>query len=338
MVPRQDNNRRPTAFTLIELLVVIAIIAILIGLLIPAVQKVREAANRARCTNQLKQYGLACLNYHDAEGRFPPGGLRLPADSFDFDKGSWQLFLLSYMEQSALRFNIPKNLKVPYVDSIFNADPAAPGFIQKCGGKVPALPYARCPSDGDWRDHPEATNYAGCFGPGCVGGYCGPAAMPYEQYCYQTGGPFGWSYPGGGEQDATDATDVRGMFNRAGARIDLASVTDGTTNTLLVGETLPAEHKDMATTDRGWTGFFGNTSCTTIIPLNYQLHPGTSCGNDPTHYLTNWAVSIGFKSKHPGGVNFVFVDGSVRFLDQRIDHQTYQKLGCRNDGQPIKAY
>ncbi|HEX4588431.1 MAG TPA: DUF1559 domain-containing protein, partial [Gemmataceae bacterium] len=198
------------ALTLIELLVVIAIIAVLIDLLLPAVQKAREAANRARCTNQLKQYGLACLNYEGAVGIFPPGGRRLPELSY-YDKGSWQLYLLPYIEQSALWAKVPGNLKVPYVDSISRQTPTdPPGFAQNCaGGKIPPLPYARCPSDGDWRDHPEATNYAGSYGPGCVGGYCGAVAMPFERYCWQTNNSFGWNYPGGSDQDTTNPNDVR---------------------------------------------------------------------------------------------------------------------------------
>src|SRR5438128_12362305 len=89
------------AFTLIELLVVIAIIAVLVGLLLPAVQKVREAANRMKCQNNLKQFGIACHSYHDVNGYFPPGALEIPQVTYSWsgDKGSWLVCVLPYMEQ-----------------------------------------------------------------------------------------------------------------------------------------------------------------------------------------------------------------------------------------------
>src|SRR3954451_4463452 len=93
-------------FTLIELLVVIAIIAILIGLLLPAVQKVREAAARAKCSNNLKQYALACHTYHDVNNVFPPGG-KINANGNWDEKGSWQVYILPYMEQDPMFKSIP---------------------------------------------------------------------------------------------------------------------------------------------------------------------------------------------------------------------------------------
>src|SRR5713226_10041555 len=134
------------AFTLIELLVVIAIIAVLVGLLLPAVQKVREAANRMKCSNNLKQFGLACHSYHDVTGYLPPGGTSLPQDSWwTGAKGTWIVYTLPYMEQENLFHMIPE-FATPNYDSISGTG-GSPGLVSVSGGKVPKLPYLRCPSD-----------------------------------------------------------------------------------------------------------------------------------------------------------------------------------------------
>jgi prepilin-type N-terminal cleavage/methylation domain-containing protein/prepilin-type processing-associated H-X9-DG protein len=383
-------------FTLIELLVVIAIIAIIIGLLLPAVQKVREAANRMKCTNNLKQYALACHHYHDNNGYFPPGGKSIPDGTWtNGQKGSWQVYLLPYLEQQPiydLYADIPRNYTVPpvyapppnpqpppyfpapgplaniqmnqlaYWDAItgtwngvvFNVNngvpPGAAEGTYDClanrlqypgpnqGWFIPKLPYLRCPSDGFSPDTPY-TNYVGSLGPQCAIGPCG--YNPFQQFCHPDTSNLGWwGYSDPNEWfnhgNTYDPQYIQGMFNRLGAKINMASVTDGLSNTILIGESLPAEHDHLmwGAADTMWANFnAGNAHCTTIIPMNYKSDDQVGCGSDPQRSIQNWDVSWGFKSKHSGGVNFAFGDGAVHFISENIDMKTYCLLGCRKDGQ-----
>src|SRR5712691_11703409 len=143
------------AFTLIELLVVIAIIAVLVGLLLPAVQKVREAANRMKCSNNLKQFGLACHSYHDVNSYLPPGGRTNPDGSWDSgDKGTWIIACLPYMDGGPL-------WKALTDQCGFDQSNVDSRTIAKQKGFLPAkLPNNRCPSD-DWDVNATACNYVG---------------------------------------------------------------------------------------------------------------------------------------------------------------------------------
>jgi len=323
--PVRLRSRR--GFTLIELLVVIAIIAVLIGLLLPAVQRVREAANRMKCANNLKQYGLACVNYHDTNGLFPPGGLVLPSGpgwanlNWNANKGTWLVYTLPYMEEETLFKQIP-NLTVPNFDSIGAAEQA--GVLPKVFSNM------RCPSDG-FEIGAAYSNYMGSLGPQCLDDKCG--YIPFQQYCNQPA----WGYETSADDASTDVSDAcRGMFGRGGAKLNMASVTDGMSNTFMLGEALPSQNAHMLFTT--WYTIYGTQLNSTIIPINYPIDEKdlTWCGQNgatPAHSMFNNNVSWGFKSRHPLGVNFAFGDGSVRFISQNIEHRTYQLLGCRNDGQ-----
>jgi prepilin-type N-terminal cleavage/methylation domain-containing protein/prepilin-type processing-associated H-X9-DG protein len=338
-------------FTLIELLVVIAIIGVLIALLLPAVQKVREAANRTRCQNNLKQLALACHAYHDIFLSFPPGNRNKGGD-----KGSWMFMTLPYMEQDNLY------RQVTALKTSSGGDYESNGWSMSLAvnaGLLPhKLPYTRCPSDGWDPDNPRYSNYIGSSGPQCNYGDCG--YDPFQPNCNGQDFPMVPppldTWPGYGPSmswgDTTDPSLLRGMFGRGpggadGPAIRLAQVTDGTSTTILLGETLPQQCEfQRFGNSYGWAGDNSVSQGQTIQPINYPIDDtdqltftsdcSVGCVNgDPTHCIMNWHITWGFKSKHPTGTNFAFVDGSVHFIRQDIDTQTYQYLGCRHDGQVV---
>jgi prepilin-type N-terminal cleavage/methylation domain-containing protein/prepilin-type processing-associated H-X9-DG protein len=362
------------AFTLIELLVVIAIIAVLIGLLLPAVQKVREAANRMKCSNQLKQLALACHAYHDSNNSFPKGD----TGGWGNDQGSWIFFTLPYMEQDNLYKQVQAlpNYGRPgwsVTNSITsNMGPLCnPGQDPRLPSGFPVkLPYIRCPSD-DWEPSNRAyTNYEGMQGPQCNQGFCGAAGDIFELHCNGDTNPNGQglpgaltppTHPGYGPSTIHGGTDnaslCRGMFcrgasgftsdgrPRGGPEIRIADVLDGTSNTILIGETKVGENEfQRFDGGGGWAMFNNSSEMQTIQPINWFIDRNDassspsccSAATGPTHCIWNWHVTWGAKSYHSGGANFAFADGSVHFISQTVDHRTYQYLGCRHDGQPVQ--
>jgi prepilin-type N-terminal cleavage/methylation domain-containing protein/prepilin-type processing-associated H-X9-DG protein len=352
-IPPLSSRSRP-AFTLIELLVVIAIIAVLIALLVPAVQKVREAAARAKCQNNLKQLALACIHFEATSGAYPRGNA-LNSSNFTTgdNRASWLFMVLPYTEQNNLYQQVRE------AGTLTNA--VNRGILPK------VLPFSRCPSDGWDLGNGNLCNYVGSSGPQCNNTPSGNCDTPiFQRFCNgvnqnQTGPAVPptlnpRTYPGYDASytwgDTSDPSLVRGMFVRGGAQIRVVDVIDGTSNTILLGEILPEFAEFQRYTNLGWAGSNHVSQGQTIQPINWPIDPiplngpaaysancmqtGTgACPSGPTHCMWNWHVTWGFRSRHPGGVNFVFADGSVHFISEGIDHQTYQYLGCRHDGQTV---
>jgi prepilin-type processing-associated H-X9-DG protein len=275
------------------------------------------------CQNNLKQWGLAQHTFNDARGKLPPGGwcpnCQTTGDWGD-DRGTWIVYSLPYVEQDAL-FKI-----VPNLESTYNGA----GIMRGNATAMAARPKIfRCPSDA-YNLNEALCNYAGSMGPQCATGGCGYDVN--QPLCNQPG----IGIPASPDHGNTYTTsELRGLYNRLGATVNLNSITDGTSNTIMLGEVLPEKHDHMG--NGTWMHFNGGYShVSTIVPINQVIRTrNAGCYVDDAR---NWNTSWGFKSNHSGGANFIFADGSVKMLSQSIDMRTYVLLGGRNDGQPIGNY
>jgi len=360
-------------FTLIELLVVIAIIAVLISLLLPAVQGTRQAARRAQCTNNLKQIGLALLNYEGTFSVFPPGAItgfktgdRLWSDQFwsDHVKASllsWRPLILPQMEQNPLynRINFDSQYGMTGGVEIYTvfrtvmstwlcpSDGTTEGGMRPFGTPDGQGTSCTNPATGQLATPVPVANYAGSFGDN----YCGGPdcrGLPWETWPgndlvpgRRIGWDGVWGTRAGPDYDTVrGAGRLRGMFDFLTLQtVTLASISDGTSNTLMVGEVIPSR-----TAYNSFWGLWGATAGTTV-PLGWNSN--TVPASDPAWYAP-WALNVpvgcrfsnaakGFASMHPGGANFVFADGSVRFLKNSISLVTYCALGSRNGGEVVSA-
>ena len=307
---RITADRGRTAFTLIELLVVIAIIAVLIGLLLPAVQKVREAASRAKCSNNLKQIGIAAHAYHDVNNGFPAGrfgcdgsgypctGIANP--SIDRSGASAFVSLLPYMELD----NIHKSLGKTTADCPWPiADNATWRGVNKVG--LESRPSVLvCPSD----TAQESVASTGS------GGTINAAVGSYALVSGSNG-------PSKGIGDAVKYDNTGLFVYRLTKRI--ADVTDGTSNTLAFGEVYDGH---LGNNPNVWSnaGRHTHTLRTTENPINTA--PGTGI-------LYNSTNNAAFMSRHTGGANFALADGSVRFLRENMDITQYRNASTIKGGE-----
>jgi prepilin-type N-terminal cleavage/methylation domain-containing protein/prepilin-type processing-associated H-X9-DG protein len=344
-----DCRVRRSAFTLIELLVVIAIIAILIGLLLPAVQKVREAAARMQCQNNLKQLGLACHNYHDANNKLPPGRKSLgntqgaviasyPSDPVVLNHHGL-LYLLPYIEQD----NLYKGFNLNAASGNFMANavfgyPISPGTVLSTPNAVASGNAALsavevktflCPSDGGQKKLPVGSVH---YSPDGAGGTIAAVKTCYDFIADATGvNRYNWW------RGAT--AGVQYIFGENNATT-LVSISDGTSNTLMMGEqTLELFNGQTSSwAYAGWVSVgidpVGRWNVTFPAQgLNiWNYNNNTSPLNKVRGRRASWYNAA---SLHTGGVNFVFADGSVRFIQESIDIPSLTFLSRMNDGQVI---
>ncbi len=329
-------------FTLIELLVVIAIIAVLIGLLLPAVQKIREAANRMSCTNNLKQLALANANYESTYGTYLPG-----VGKNGCCWGTWMIPILLFVEQD--------NLGKIYVN-FGGLDTSGPRYGQGVNVTVTStrLKTFTCPSDepqvrpfNNTTKHNYVLNagnttfYQVPLPLGCTVGR--PGCTPFG------GAPFNWYTNSDLVWDSTVPWDVpppRGpdpKDGKMGQPVKIAEIIDGTSNTLMASEAIQGRGNDL----RGYTWWGGAAGFTTYIgpnSLEQDVTTGGGCVPLTSPRMPCTTIStpsrprlMGARSLHPGGLNTALCDGSVRFVRDTIGIDLWRALSTSRGGEVVSA-
>ncbi len=341
---RPSRGRR--GFTLIELLVVIAIIAVLIALLLPAVQAAREAARRAQCVNNLKQIGLACYNYESTQGVYPMGNLTQsaaenPACTGTFYGHTAMSYILPFLE-GGNQYNV-MNFSRPY-----NSPQQVTAYETRVASYI-------CPSD-TTAIKLDPTVFI---------------STSQTSYAAQRGlrENIFWSASPANASNRCGANDGEGLFG-VNIAYRVADVIDGTSNTMMFGETSRFKEEESSSSHFNfwnvaaawngppWTGTAawpgdvritggafvvpklnappvtnGGPACQQNVAAPHSLNWNLPAENPPCLLLGQW----GFRSRHPGGANFLFSDGSVKFIKDSVNYLTYRSLGTRANGEVISG-
>ena len=355
-------HQRKHGFTLVELLVVIAIIGLLVALLLPAVQSARESARRVQCSNQIKQLCLALLEFEEVFQTIPPGGeggdtrryagQGIPAQyvegcqrcdssgtkpcvsgSWSGDNwGTWLMRILPFIEETQTWDEVNGYLQDGMVLPVTRYRAQLPDVDGHRGGDPPVVSQFRCPSD-DYERALPYSNYTGSNGPFCNNGGCANQVFPCAR-------DWGTNIDHGNRQcGAATPCRLHGMFSRHACwQVKLKDVTDGTSKTIFIGEKkVRAEYHLWKIGRHPTVGYWmagngGNAHANSLVPINYPIDlDSPNCSTGKQFDSANENTSMGFSSFHAGGANFGMVDGSVHFLPESIDQETFIWLSHKSD-------
>lgn len=330
--PRAFRRHWSRAFTLIELLVVIAIIAILIALLLPAVQQAREAARRTQCKNNLKQLGLAMHNYHDTHNAFPPNRMADYQGANNFNNNcysslGWTFQLLPYFDQAPL-YN---SVNTAYCatsnqggDSLYGTSAPAPMIAARntviTGLLCPSNPQGKITNGGSFRDSSwddgisgARTDYVGNLG----FMNSGHRDCPFADYP-------GVEWAASWDMGIQPLQNHNGVFGFQGS-INLGQITDGTSNTLMIIESMHWREKEQKESVWGDSHWFGPWAVHSVeMPINTDPNSDYRCDQ--------WS------SNHVGGAHTVLCDGSVRFVGENIAHSVRLAIGTRGRNETVGEF